>query len=235
VPESAEWYNAGFLILWGSIVPQTRTPDAHFYTEARYKGTKSVVISPDSSEAAKLGDMWLSPRAGTDSALAMAMGHVILKEFHIERQGSRIPRTTSASLLTCRSWSGWRSAATATLWGACYGPRTSKPPSQGSIGFRWGELGKWNIEPKNAADGSEVTLTLSLASGGRAVPVAFPYFGGQQNEHFPANPNDGVLIRNLRVRPTGTPGRFLHSTRRCNGAKNPLSSDLTFSLAWERL
>jgi anaerobic selenocysteine-containing dehydrogenase len=86
VPESAEWYNAGFLILWGSIVPQTRTPDAHFYTEARYKGTKSVVISPDSSEAAKLGDMWLSPRAGTDSALAMAMGHVILKEFHIERQ-----------------------------------------------------------------------------------------------------------------------------------------------------
>jgi nitrate reductase alpha subunit len=28
VPESADWYNAGFLILWGSNVPQTRTPDA---------------------------------------------------------------------------------------------------------------------------------------------------------------------------------------------------------------
>jgi nitrate reductase alpha subunit len=37
----ADWYNAGFLILWGSNVPQTRTPDAHFYTEARYKGAKS--------------------------------------------------------------------------------------------------------------------------------------------------------------------------------------------------
>ena len=35
VPESADWYNSGFLILWGSNVPQTRTPDAHFYTEAR--------------------------------------------------------------------------------------------------------------------------------------------------------------------------------------------------------
>ena len=46
VPESADWYNAGFLMLWGSNVPQTRTPDAHFYTEARYKGAKSVVISP---------------------------------------------------------------------------------------------------------------------------------------------------------------------------------------------
>ena len=37
VPESADWYNAGFIILWGSNVPQTRTPDAHFYTEARYR------------------------------------------------------------------------------------------------------------------------------------------------------------------------------------------------------
>ena len=42
VPESADWYNAGFLILWGSNVPQTRTPDAHFYTEARYRGAKSA-------------------------------------------------------------------------------------------------------------------------------------------------------------------------------------------------
>ena len=40
VPESADWYNSGFLILWGSNVPQTRTPDAHFYTEARYRGAK---------------------------------------------------------------------------------------------------------------------------------------------------------------------------------------------------
>ena len=52
VPESADWYNAGFLLLWGSNVPQTRTPDAHFYTEVRYRGTKSAVISPDYSEAA---------------------------------------------------------------------------------------------------------------------------------------------------------------------------------------
>src|SRR5690606_6631459 len=40
VPESADWYNAGFIIMWGSNVPQTRTPDAHFMTEARYKGTE---------------------------------------------------------------------------------------------------------------------------------------------------------------------------------------------------
>ena len=38
VPESADWYNAGFLMLWGSNVPQTRTPDAHFYTEVALQG-----------------------------------------------------------------------------------------------------------------------------------------------------------------------------------------------------
>ena len=64
VPESADWYNSGFLILWGSNVPQTRTPDAHFYTEVRYKGAKSAVICPDYSEASKFADLWLHPQAG---------------------------------------------------------------------------------------------------------------------------------------------------------------------------
>ncbi|VDY42228.1 respiratory nitrate reductase 2 subunit alpha [Salmonella enterica subsp. enterica serovar Daytona] len=39
---------------------------------------------PDYSEVAKLCDQWLAPKQGTDSALAMAMGHVILKEFHLD-------------------------------------------------------------------------------------------------------------------------------------------------------
>lgn len=38
VPESADWYNSTFLMMWGSNVPQTRTPDAHFMTEVRYRG-----------------------------------------------------------------------------------------------------------------------------------------------------------------------------------------------------
>ena len=67
-------------------MPQTRTPDAHFYTEVRYKGAKSVVICPDYSEAAKFSDLWLHPKQGTDAALALAMSHVVLKEFHLDRQ-----------------------------------------------------------------------------------------------------------------------------------------------------
>ncbi len=86
VPESADWYNSTFIIAWGSNVPQTRTPDAHFFTEVRYKGAKTVAVTPDYAEVSKLADLWLHPKQGTDAALAMAMGHVILKEFYIDRR-----------------------------------------------------------------------------------------------------------------------------------------------------
>ncbi len=89
VPESADWFNSSFIIAWGSNVPQTRTPDAHFFTEVRYKGTKTVAITPDYSEVAKLADIWMNPKQGTDAAVAMAMGHVILKEFYFPDSGER--------------------------------------------------------------------------------------------------------------------------------------------------
>ncbi|GAB2744898.1 nitrate reductase subunit alpha [Melaminivora jejuensis] len=89
VPESADWYNSSYIIAWGSNVPQTRTPDAHFFTEVRYKGTKTVAVTPDFSEVAKLSDIWLHPKQGTDAAMAMAMGHVILKEFYFPENGER--------------------------------------------------------------------------------------------------------------------------------------------------
>ncbi|MGZ5250026.1 MAG: nitrate reductase subunit alpha, partial [Caldimonas sp.] len=87
VPESADWFNSSFIIAWGSNVPQTRTPDAHFFTEVRYKGTKTVAVTPDYSEVAKLADIWMNPKQGTDAAVAMAMGHVILKEFYFPDGG----------------------------------------------------------------------------------------------------------------------------------------------------
>ena len=90
-------------ILWGSNVPQTRTPDAHFYTEARYRGAKSVVISPDYSEASKFADLWISVKQGTDAALGLAMGHVILREFYFDKTTST-SRTTSGNIPTCRCW-----------------------------------------------------------------------------------------------------------------------------------
>ncbi|GAB2921879.1 nitrate reductase subunit alpha [Micromonospora polyrhachis] len=86
VPESADWFNSSYMIIWGTNLPITRTPDAHFMTEARYRGQKVVVVSPDYSDHTKFADDWLAAKPGTDGALAMAMGHVILTEFFRDRQ-----------------------------------------------------------------------------------------------------------------------------------------------------
>ncbi|MFI1538584.1 nitrate reductase subunit alpha [Streptomyces anandii] len=86
VPESGDWWDAGYLIMWGSNVPVTRTPDAHWMTEARYRGQKVVAVSPDYADSVKFADEWLPAQPGTDGALAMAMGHVVLKEFFVDRR-----------------------------------------------------------------------------------------------------------------------------------------------------
>ncbi len=85
VPESGDWWNAGYLIMWGSNLPVTRTPDAHWMTEARYRGQKVVAVAPDYADNVKFADEWLPAKPGTDAALAMAMGHVVLKEFFVDR------------------------------------------------------------------------------------------------------------------------------------------------------
>ena len=228
VPESADWYNSQFIIAWGSNVPQTRTPDAHFFVEARYNGTRIVSITPDYAEVAKFGDLWLHPKQGTDAALGMAMGHVILKEFHVDRTvpyfDDYARRYTDLPLLVRLAKRGdryvpdryLRAADFAGALGQVNSPEwktvgldepSGKPVApQGSIGYRWGpqveaDLGKWNLEQKDGAGAREVKLALSLLDRrDDALPVAFPYFGGMRHEHFPANDQGGdVLVRKVPV------------------------------------
>jgi nitrate reductase alpha subunit len=89
VPESADWWNSSYLIMWGSNVPVTRTPDAHFMVEARYRGQKVIAVSPDYADNTKFADEWLAVHPGTDGALALAMGHVVLTEFLVDRRTPR--------------------------------------------------------------------------------------------------------------------------------------------------
>jgi len=86
VPESGDWWDASYLMMWGSNVPVTRTPDAHWMAEVRYRGTKVVSVSPDYSDNTKFADEWMPCAPGTDGAMAMAMGHVILSEFLVGRR-----------------------------------------------------------------------------------------------------------------------------------------------------
>ncbi len=225
VPESADWYNAKFIMMWGSNVPQTRTPDAHFMTEARYNGTKIVVCSPDYAEATKFADLWLSPKQGTDAALAMALGHVVLKEFHVERPTPYFVdycrRYTDMPMLVELEPGGpggltpGRYLRASDLDGACgqnghadwktlacaeADDRIVAP--QGSIGFRWDKSGRWNLEERDGTSGEEVRLRLSLIGAhDKVAEVAFPYFGGVAHEFFSANgASPEILLRKVPAR-----------------------------------
>ena len=66
----------------------------------------------------------------------------------------------------------------------------------GSIGFRWGEKGKWNLEQR--ADGKDVELKLSLLDiRDSVVSVGFPYFGGNENPHFRSVAQSPVTLHPL--------------------------------------
>uniref|UniRef100_UPI00241BF298 nitrate reductase subunit alpha n=2 Tax=Idiomarinaceae TaxID=267893 RepID=UPI00241BF298 len=220
VPESADWYNSNYIIAWGSNVPQTRTPDAHFFTEVRYKGTKTCVITPDYSEASKFGDTWLAPRQGTDSALAMAFGHVILKEFYVNKQSQYfhdyVTRYTDMPMLVMlepgekvlNQGRFLRAADLVDNLGEENNPdwktiainekSNSLTSPNGSIGYRWGQSGKWNLEQKDK-DG-DVELQLSLKDNNdEIVEVGFPYFGSapHEYEYFQHTEHDEIQIRKV--------------------------------------
>ena len=89
--ESADWYNADYLMAWGSNVNVTRIPDAKYFLEAAYEGTKRVGVFTDYSQTAIHCDEWLSPEPGTDTALALGMARTIVDEglydeAHLEEQ-----------------------------------------------------------------------------------------------------------------------------------------------------
>ena len=225
VPESADWYNSSYIIAWGSNVPQTRTPDAHFFTEARYNGTKTVAITPDYSEVAKLTDEWVPARQGTDSALAMAMGHVILTEYHktgksdyfnnYVRQYTDMPFLVMLEQkdgclapgrnLRSSDLAGGLGQTENAEWKPVLLDNTSGEMvvPHGTIGSRWDKSAKWNLEEKNVADGSDIEPKVSLVKEHDEVAaVGFPYFANQKHDQeiFSHTDHDSVLIRNVPAR-----------------------------------
>ncbi len=220
VPESADWYNSNYIIAWGSNVPQTRCPDAHFFTEVRYKGAKTVAITPDYAEVSKLTDEWLHPKQGTDAALAMAFGHVILRQFHLDNPSEYFTHyvrqyTDMPMLVVLDKHDDGSLKATRFLRASDLNSnlgQTNNPEwktiaidenkdelvsPQGAIGYRWGEDGKWNIEEREGKEGKETTLRLSLI-GGDVSSVAFPHFAADSsNEHWTACNLDDVLLRHV--------------------------------------
>jgi nitrate reductase / nitrite oxidoreductase, alpha subunit len=218
VPESGDWWDAGYLIMWGSNLPVTRTPDAHWMAEARYRGQKVVAVSPDYADNVKFADEWLPAQPGTDGALAMAMGHVILKEFFVDRatpsftgyvkQYTDLPflvtldemegepgTRTPGKFLTAADLGGEHAGAEhAEFRTVLLDAHTGQPVVPGgTLGHRYGEAGagKWNL------DLGGIDPLLSAEGGDEApVTVELPRFDAPDG-------HAGRLRRGVPVRRVG--------------------------------
>jgi nitrate reductase alpha subunit len=199
VHESADWFNAKLLAVMGSNLNMTRTPDCHFAAEARHNGSKMWVFSPDFSQVSKYADEWVALNAGQDGAWWMAVNHVLLKEFHHEKQVPyfleyakkytdapflvELHETGGAyrpgQLLRANRLSAYAKVENGDwkflMWDT--GDRRPKMP-KGSVGFRWGkEPGKWNLLLQDGQDGSEIRPALTfLAENDAVVPVQLDDF-----------------------------------------------------------
>jgi nitrate reductase / nitrite oxidoreductase, alpha subunit len=213
VPESGDWWDAGYLIMWGSNLPVTRTPDAHWMAEARYRGQKVIAVAPDYADNVKFADEWLAAQPGTDGALAMAMGHVILREFFADRQvpyftdyvkrytdlpflvrlDERADTYVPGKFLTAADLDGNEDSENPAFKTVLLDSATGEPMvPNGSLGFRYGEqgAGRWNLE-LGAVD------PLLSVEGGESVVVELPRFdlpGGALRRGVPVRRVGGHLV-----------------------------------------
>ncbi|MDJ0350077.1 nitrate reductase subunit alpha [Cryobacterium sp. PH29-G1] len=197
VPESADWWNSSYLIMWGSNVPVTRTPDAHFMVEARYRGQKVVTVSPDYADNSKFADEWLAVHPGTDGALALAMGHVVLKEFLVDRRTPRFieymkkfsdssylialtPRQDAwvpGKFLTADALPSTDASVSSAAFKTVMLDENAEPfVPNGSIGHRFSEAdkGTWNLD----LEGRDPLLSIADAPDydGASVAIDLPRF-----------------------------------------------------------
>jgi len=171
-------------------------------------------MAPDYAEFVKFADLWMPVKQGTDSAAFLAMGHVALKEFHINKQDPYFTeyarKYTDLPMQVMLRKDGDRYVSDRFIRASDFDNNLGEDNNpewktivfdaksnsficpNGSVGFRWGEEGKWNLLEKNAADQSEIEAELScIDSRDDVVSVAFPHF----------TPDEGdVLLRNVPVR-----------------------------------
>ena len=203
VPESSDWYNAGYIIMWGSNVPLTRTPDAHFMTEVRYKGTKVVSVAPDYAENVKFADNWLAPNTGTDAALAQAMTHVILQEYYEDKKEEMFinyaKQYTDMPFIIQLEPHGEGYKAGRFLRSSDLGIKTEhaewKPVvydqnskqlvvPNGTMGQRYEKDVKWNLKLENE-DGTAIDPALTFKDADASImTIQFPYFDNEGNGIF---------------------------------------------------
>ncbi len=90
-------FHADCIVVWHGNPAYTSQPAYHYFPEARYRGARVVLISPDVNPSHGQADYHVPVRQGTDAALALAMCQVVLAEGLVDHAFVR--RQTDLSLL----------------------------------------------------------------------------------------------------------------------------------------
>jgi anaerobic selenocysteine-containing dehydrogenase len=72
--------NAKTIIIWGKNPAETNIQEIAFIARAKEKGGRIIVIDPVRTPTADKADILLSPKPGTDAALALAIAMVLIEE-----------------------------------------------------------------------------------------------------------------------------------------------------------
>jgi len=184
VAESADWFNSKYIVSYGANMSMTRTPDVHFLAEARHNGTKYVSVAPDFSMVTHYADWWIPVKPGTDTAMWMAVNHVILKEFFADRQvpyfinylkqysdcpfivelekdgdtykAGRLLRANRVSRYKDEENGDWKMLVFDKISGQTRMPK-------GTTGFRWSKThGNWNLKLEDGKDNSTIDPELTF-------------------------------------------------------------------------
>lgn len=72
--------NARTIVIWGKNPAETNIQEMAFIAEARVRGSKIIVIDLRRTPTADKADLLICPKPGTDSALALAVAHVLVND-----------------------------------------------------------------------------------------------------------------------------------------------------------
>jgi anaerobic selenocysteine-containing dehydrogenase len=90
--------NARLIVLWGKNAAETNIHQMTHVDQARRAGARVVVVDPRRTETAERADLLLQLRPGTDGALALAVGHCLV------RAGAVDESFVAAHVLGFASW-----------------------------------------------------------------------------------------------------------------------------------
>lgn len=72
--------DSDLVVCWGANVATTNAHFLPFIEEARKRGARLVVIDPYRTRTARRADWHIAPRVGTDTALALGLMHVLVRD-----------------------------------------------------------------------------------------------------------------------------------------------------------